>query len=131
MSSNVSARSCLVADVITTVSGSATDCKRDAKLGVLPTTDMRSRVERARSPTTSVPVAMPARLQVQVARKRKLAHGRDEVERAPHRPFRIVLVRARKAELNHNAVAEELGDLTTVPRDDVAAKIVIGLHHRA
>ena len=59
------------------------------------------------------------------------AHGLDNVQRGPHRPFRIVLVRLGPAEIGHQPVAEILRHMTAKALDDLARRLLIRLHQRA
>ncbi len=90
---------------MTTVFGSAIACRRAARFGVSPTM-LRSFVSPVpiRSPTTTSPVAIPMR----VCRERvdsTAVTAAISSSPARYRPFGIVLVRARIAEINQHAVA--------------------------
>lgn len=90
---------------MTTVFGSAIACRRAARFGVSPMM-LRSFVspDPIRSPTTTSPVAMPMR-GLQRGARLDCGHRSDQLESRPYRPFGIVLMRARKAEINQHAVA--------------------------
>ncbi len=49
----------------------------------------------------------------------------DDRQCAPHGAFRVVLVRLRIAEIHEDAVAEVLGDVAVVARDDLRARVEI------
>ncbi len=55
-------------------------------------------------------------------------HGVDDGERRAHRARRVVLVRARVAEIDEEPVTEVLRDVAFVARDDLGAHALIGAH---
>jgi len=69
-------------------------------------------------------------LQANATRQVKRTYRWDKFERAAGRALNVVLVRPWEAELDHDAVAEELGDLAAVPADDLATPVVVRLDRR-
>src|SRR6202453_1226676 len=53
-------------------------------------------------------------------------HSFGDFESYVHRARRVVLVRARKAEIGENAVAEKSGDEAVITRDDARTGVLIG-----
>ena len=51
--------------------------------------------------------------------------GRDEIERGPHRPLRVVLGRRRRSPDRHHRVADELLDRSAVQLDQPAARVEV------
>ena len=84
---------------------------RAARFGVSPTTPRScASPEPRRSPTTTIPVAMP---RAHAAARRPMSQfrrGFDDREPGPHRAFGVVLVRLGIAEIRENAVAHIFGD---------------------
>ena len=72
-----------------------------------------------------------ARLETNVRVSIKLGDRLHQRARRAHRPFGIVLVRLRPAEVGQDAIAQELGDVAFEPADDLGARRVIGPHHIA
>ncbi len=64
--------------------------------------------------TAASPVSTPARAW---SRRVELRHGRHQVERSPHRPLGVVLLRHRRPPDRHHRVADELLDRAAVALD--------------
>ena len=64
-------------------------------------------------------------------RRLERRHRLDQPQPGAHRPFGIVLVGARIAEIGEHAVAHVLGDKPAGAVDDRGARAVIGADHRA
>src|SRR5215472_5282641 len=111
---------------MTTAPCSASACSRAARFGVSPTTDCScAEPLPIRSPTTTSPVAIPTRLQLD-GFDIETANGVDQTESSPHRPLGVVLVGARIAEIDENAVAHVLRDKSIEAADDIGDSAVIG-----
>jgi hypothetical protein len=57
--------------------------------------------------------------------------GLDDLQGRLHRALRVVFMRARPAEVDHQPVAEVLRDMPALARDDLAAGALVALHQRA
>jgi hypothetical protein len=70
-------------------------------------------------------------LQVAVDVEAEPSHRLDQIERAAHRPLRIVLVRRRRSPDRHHRVADELLDRSPIPPDDVGSHLEVAAQQLA
>ncbi len=70
-------------------------------------------------------------LQGRTARRPQLGHGLDQLERRAQRPFGVILMRPRIAEIGQDAIAEEAGDVAAEAVDHRSADILIGANDLA
>ena len=101
------------------VFGSASDCRRAARLVVSPIAAFSCVTpSRTRSPTTTTPEAMPMRACRVDARSRlQLRDSIEDREAGAHRSLRVIFVRRGIAEIGEHAVAEVLRDHAAEPLD--------------
>ena len=66
-----------------------------------------------------------------MAARLKFAHGSGESEARPHRPFGVVLMRLRPAEIGQHAVAHELGDVALEAQGLAGHGILVDTNGRA
>ena len=103
--------------------GCANACRRAARFGVSPTTAVSDAVPSPIwSPTITGPVAMPIRTASSTPgglrdRGIQLRHRIDDIETRPHRTLGLVLMGARVAEIDEDAVAHVLRDKAVVAPD--------------
>ena len=111
--------------------GCANACRRAARFGVSPTTAVSDAVPSPIwSPTITGPVAMPIRTASSTPGGRRdcgiqLRHRIDDVETRPHRTLGLVLMGARVAEIDEDAVAHVLRDKAVVMPDRGTAAALI------
>ena len=111
--------------------GCANACRRAARFGVSPTTAVSDAVPSPIwSPTITGPVAMPIRTASSTPgglrdRGIQLRHRVDDIETRPHRTLGLVLMGARVAEINEDAVAHVLRDKAVVMPDRGTAPALI------
>ena len=112
----------------TTSPGPASDFEARGQVGRACRWPRATRRRRARSPTTTTPVAMPmCTLRSTVVSRGPCGLG--DAERGAYRPLRVVLVRARIAEVGEDAVAHQPRDDAVVPLDDLGAVLPVRLDH--
>ncbi len=111
--------------------GCANACRRAARFGVSPTTAVSDAVPSPIwSPTITGPVAMPIRTASSTPGGLRdcgiqLRHRIDDVETRPHRALGLVLMGARVAEIDEDAVAHVLRDKAVVTPDRRTAAALI------
>ena len=118
-----------VASPTSTVPGGAAAWSRDAVFTRSPAT-----IPWPCAPTTAAasPVSTPARACGPIPTGRgKARHGRDEVQRRAHGPFRVVLAGGRRAPDGHHRVADELLDRAAIPLDDLAGHVEVAAEELA
>ena len=117
----------VVADT-TTPPASARPCSRAARFGVSPTTTCSCEEPCPTiSPATTMPVAIPTRTESSTRACLQGRHGFGDVQRCVDRPRRVVLMRAGKAKVSQDPVAEEFRDETVVARQHARAGVLIGV----